>query len=244
MNGTQSMGLPSRIEEAVDRCNTFIIAQNIALHAFELRVRSLGRKSVVLGGGPKKLGVLFRPRACRSGKEICEGKNLGLKVTGIDQTRTFHPQCHTTYAMSDLPKILPQADIVCLTLPLTKNYYNWFTRKELDLMKDDSILIVAGSGETVNEDDLYAISQSGKLRGVMIDAFYQMPIPPTSPLWKIENIIITPEVSPRPKSEEKVSFQLFRHNLRQYLSGNYADMRNVIEETSNLIPLRRSVYDL
>jgi phosphoglycerate dehydrogenase-like enzyme len=171
-----------------------------------------------------------------AGTEIArQARHFGLKITGADQRRSFHPYCHTTHALEELPKLLPEADIVCLSLPITKNFHNWFTMKELELMKEDSILIVIGSGETVNEDDLFAISQTGKLRGVMIDAFYQIPIPPTSPLWKIENIIITPEVSPRPKSEEKLSFQLFRYNLRQYISGNFSDMRNVIEETAGLI---------
>lgn len=170
------------------------------------------------------------------GTEIArQAVNFGMQVSGVEQKRTFHPYCRTTYSLKEMHQVLPQVDVVCLTLPLTKDYHNFFTSKELELMKEDSILILIGAGETVNEEDLAAISKTGKLRGVMIDAFYQMPIPPNSPLWKIENIIITPEVSPRPKSEIKQSFQLFRYNLRQYLSGNFGDMRNVLPDTMDLV---------
>ncbi len=191
-------------------------------------------------------GKLFLQIGLRSaGAEIArQAKSFGMKVAGVEERRSFHPHCQTTYSMDQLHEVLPQADIVSLSLPISKDYENWFTNKEMELMKEDSILSVVGSADTVNEDDLAAISKTGKLRGVIIDAFYQIPIPPTSPLWKIENIIITPEVSPRPKSAVKQSFQLFRYNLRQYLSDNFGDMRNIAEETIGLVIKNHPMWDL
>lgn len=96
-------------------------------------------------------------------------------------------------------------------------------------MKQGSILIVIGSGG-VDADALAQIAESGKFRGILIDASYQTPLPATSPLWNIRNIIITPEVASRPKSTERQAFRTFLYNLRQYLHGNFQDMRNLREK--------------
>lgn len=168
------------------------------------------------------------------GTEIARrAKGMGMNVTGVEIKKTFHPYCQKTFDLRDLHQLLPQADVVSLALPLSSDYQNLMSAKELELMKEDSILTLVGRGNTVNDAALAAVSH--KFRGVVIDAFYQIPIPLQSPLWKIDNILITPEVSPRPKSEEKKSFQLFRYNLRQYLYSNFSEMRNVIAETINLV---------
>lgn len=85
-----------------------------------------------------------------------------------------------------------------------------------------------GSHEMFEEEDLVAVAKSGKLRGLVIDAPYQSPVAENSPLWGIPGVIITPEVGPRPKSLERTAFHLFLYNLRQYVYGNYKDMRNIV----------------
>lgn len=165
------------------------------------------------------------------GTEICRrAKLMDMKVWGIQPRRSFHPYCQKIFPIKDLSNALPDADVVCISLPRTKEYENWFQEEELGLMKKDSILVILGSNTVVNEGALAAAAQSGKLRGILMDAFYQTPIPLQSPLWKIPDMIITPEVSPRPKSTERQSFRLFMYNLRQYLHGNFKDMRNLITE--------------
>ncbi len=169
------------------------------------------------------------------GGEIArQASSNGMRVFGADEKGGFHPYCKKTYNFDEIKEVLPIADVVCLSLPLNRDFEGWFTKEYLDLMKEGSLLILIGSSNIINEEDLLKVALEGKLKGVMIDAFYQIPIPPNSPLWKIPNVIITPEVSPRPKSEEKASFQIFRFNLRQYLIGNFAEMKNVTDETSHL----------
>lgn len=169
------------------------------------------------------------------GGEIARQAKLnGMKVIGASERGGFHPHCQKTLLLDEIEKVLPTADVVCLTLPLSRDFEGWFTREDLELMKDDALLILIGASNIINEEDLVAVTTRGKFRGVMIDAFYQIPIPPSSPLWKIPHVIITPEASPRPKSEDKASFQLFRFNLRQYLHGNFAEMKNITDETMYL----------
>jgi phosphoglycerate dehydrogenase-like enzyme len=174
--------------------------------------------------------VLLQIGLGKVGTEIARrGKEMGMKVWGVQQ-RSFHPCCHKMFSMSDLHSILPEADVVSIAPLRGEEYYHLFKKEELALMKNDSILVVIGASTTVDEEALAFEAKSGKFRGILLDANYQTPIPIHSPLWKIPNIIITPEVSPRPKSTERLAFKLFVYNYRQYLHGNFKDMRNIIEQ--------------
>lgn len=164
------------------------------------------------------------------GTEIARrARQMDMRVWGAQINKTFHPYCNKTFSMRELYYLLPQADVVSISLPRGAEFENWLKQYDLELMKDGCILMIIGSHTVVNEEALAELAQKEKFRGIIIDAFYQTPIPPASKLWTLPNAIITPEVSPRPKSEEKMAFRNFRYNLRQYLHGNFSDMRNIID---------------
>lgn len=164
------------------------------------------------------------------GTEITKrAREWEMKTFGIDATQKFHPHCQTVFTYADLPKVLPRADIVSLNLPRSKDFENFFTLDTLRLMKDDSILIVSGSNKTINESDLYTVAMEGKFRGILFDVYYETPVGQSSPLWKIPNLIMTPEVAPRPKTNKLQAVSLFKYNLRQYMNGNYKDMRHTVQ---------------
>lgn len=164
------------------------------------------------------------------GKEIVkQATHQEMKVIAIDKERSFHPFCHLNLSIKELRSILPQADIVSVHLPRTKESALWFGIKELELMKEDSILIVTGGETALFENEIIDPSLFEKLRGALIDVPYHTPISPASPLWRLPNLILTPDVAPRPKSKEKEAFRIFRFNLRQYIHGNFVDMKNLID---------------
>jgi D-2-hydroxyacid dehydrogenase (NADP+) len=168
------------------------------------------------------------------GLEIAKrAHTFGLKVYGMDHQKSYHPYCQKTFSFEDLSLILPESDVVCLSLARGKEYKHWFQEEQLKLMKEDSILIVIGSSDIVDEEALAKIAKTGKFRGILLDANYQTPLSPSSILWEIPEILITPEVAPRPKSIERRSFRIFLYNLRQYTYGNFQDMRNVVEKTAS-----------
>lgn len=168
------------------------------------------------------------------GTEITRrAREMGMKVIGVENERSFHRYCHKSYSLSDLSPVLPQADVICVALSKNKPHRNLLEKEELELIKKDAILIILGSGQMIDEEELIRLAP--KFRGIFIDAFYQLPVPPSSPLWKIPNLIITPEVAPRPKAIEQMSFKTFLYNLRQYMHGNFQDMRNAIEKTAKVL---------
>lgn len=169
------------------------------------------------------------------GTEITRrAREMNMRVLGVENESSFHRYCHRSFALSDLRSLLPQGDVICVALSKNKPHRNLFDKEELALIKNDAILIILGSGEIVNEEELMHLASLGKFRGIIIDAYYQIPIPPSSPLWQIPNLLITPEVASRPKAVDQLSFKTFLYNLRQYVHANFKDMRNVIEKTAQV----------
>ncbi len=153
-------------------------------------------------------------------------KQLGMRTWGVKEKRSFHSHCRKTFPFSELHSVLPTADVVCLAMPRESQPAKMLGKDEFNLMKDGSILIIIGDRKFIDEEALASASKKGKFRGILLDAPYLIPIPASSPLWGIEEIIITPQVSARPKAKDGESFHVFRHNLRQYVHENYVDMLN------------------
>jgi phosphoglycerate dehydrogenase-like enzyme len=166
----------------------------------------------------------------KTGTEVARrAKQMDMRVFGVGLEKSFHPYCHKVVAIKDLRSVLPIADVVSICLPRAREYDNTIHIEELELMKQDAILSIIGSSNVVNQEALIAVGKTHKLRGIILDAFYQTPISPHSELWKLPNILITPEVAPRPRSLQRQAFRTFLFNLRQYVHGNFKDMRNLVE---------------
>ncbi len=172
------------------------------------------------------------------GTEIARrAQQMGMNVWGVQEKKTFHPYCRKIFNLSNLDEILPDADIVCLALPRLKKKEILLGKQQFKKMKKDSIIIVVGSKPLIDEDALANEQNSEKFRGILIDASYETPLPSSSKLWNLPNTLITPEVSPRPKTSYQESFRLFRYNLRQYVHGNFSDMRNPVDPAKSAFTL-------
>ncbi len=166
------------------------------------------------------------------GTEIARQAQLqGMHVYGLSETKSFHPYCSKTDTFEAIGSYLAEADYVCLALPPSKQFVKWFDREKIAHLKKDSVLISLGTTYSMDEEALAEAMQAGKLRGAWLDALYQTQPSTTSKLWKAPNLIVTPEVAPRPRVLEKESFRLFKYNLRQFIHGNFNEMRNVVDKS-------------
>lgn len=105
------------------------------------------------------------------------------------------PYFDEVYTTKDLDKLLPEADVVALCLPSTPETKGLFNKERLLCMKEDSVLLNVGRGDTVVLDDLVEVMKAGHLYGAALDVLEKEPLPKEHPLWKMENVIITPHVS-------------------------------------------------
>lgn len=156
-------------------------------------------------------------------------QEMGMHVIGALPHKTLHPYCHETISFGEAHLALSKADVVSLCLPENKQWTKFFDADDFALMKKGAILIVLGTHAVVDENALAEYCAQGKLRGALFDSNYLTPPAPRSLLWTLPNVLITPDVAPRPKNVETQSFHTFLYNLRQYSHGNFKDMRHLVE---------------
>jgi phosphoglycerate dehydrogenase-like enzyme len=156
------------------------------------------------------------------GKEAAKiAKAFGMKVLGVRHSgkqQEFVDEMHTT---DQLDEVLPNCDYVVITLPLTKETHHLFGSKQFNLMKSSAFFINIGRGEIVVEGDLISALQRGHIAGAGLDVFEQEPLAVDSPLWEMENVIITPHTSGSTEHyDQRVIENILIPNLKDYISGN------------------------
>ncbi len=149
-------------------------------------------------------------------------KLLGAKTIGI--RRSVHDQpdyMDELYAMSDLDKVLPQADVVALSLPETEETIHLFDLDKLHLMKKSAILINVGRGSAIVEKDLVQVLKEGYFQGVSLDVTEIEPLPKNNPLWNFPNVQITPHISGGYFSSANYNnvIAVVKENLVRYANG-------------------------
>jgi len=128
-----------------------------------------------------------------------------------------------------LDHLLTESDIVILCVPLNAQTRHMIAEKELARMKPGSLLINVARGEVVKESALVAALTSGHLAGAGLDVTEIEPLPPTSPLWDLPNVIITPHVGAQSRRRADDTTNLICENLRRHFSGQR--LLNVVEKT-------------
>ena len=119
----------------------------------------------------------------------------------------------------DLDALLPRADAVVVTLPLTEETRGLLGRDRIARMRDGAIFVNVGRGAVVDEDALADALRSGKLAGAALDVFTHEPLPPESPFWELDNVILSPHTAALSFHENERIVELFADNLRRYLAG-------------------------
>jgi len=120
---------------------------------------------------------------------------LGCHVTGVRRHPAPAEFYENVVSNDKLDEVLTSADIVILTVPLTPESRHLLDRERFAKMKDGAVLVNVSRGAVVDTEALYEALQSKKLYGAAIDVFEEEPLPSDSPLWDLENIIITPHFS-------------------------------------------------
>ena len=146
------------------------------------------------------------------------------QIVGVRRTRReTPPEFDRMETLEALPELLPQADIVSCSLPDTPQTRNLLDEKALRAMKPDALLINVGRGSLLRTDVLARVLASGHLLGAVLDVCDQEPLPPEHPLWKLDNVLLTPHIAgvgfkDVPETADLL-VDLCCGNLRRYLAG-------------------------
>jgi phosphoglycerate dehydrogenase-like enzyme len=121
-------------------------------------------------------------------------KRFGMQVIGIRRTGRPHRNVDEMHVPAALPKLLRRADFVLITTPHTKDTHHLIGRRELDLMKPGAGLINYSRAQLVDYAALAPKLRKGELSAIL-DVFDPEPLPRSSQIWKLPNLIITPHCS-------------------------------------------------
>lgn len=146
---------------------------------------------------------------------------LGMRVIAVREhvDREKPPGVDEVLPSSKLLDLLDQSDYVVLSAPLTPETTRMIDREQLAAMKPDAWLINVGRGPLINEAALIEALRKRRIGGAALDVFNEEPLPPDSPLWDMDNVLITPHTGGVSQKMWERQYVLFAENLRRYLSG-------------------------
>ncbi len=149
---------------------------------------------------------------------------FGMKVVGVKRTvgkdDAAWDYADELYETGQLREALSEADYVAATLPGTAETERLLDAEMIAAMKSGAYFVNVGRGKVVEEAALTEALGSGHLSGAALDVFEEEPLPEESPLWEMENVIISPHATDNvPGLANRLLTDLFCDNLRRYLAG-------------------------
>ena len=160
------------------------------------------------------------------GRDIARvAKGLGMRVVGV--TRRGRPvrEAARVYPVGAMARALSEADFVVVLLPLTTETRGIIGAAALEAMKPSAWLINIARGAVVDESALLAALERKQIAGAVLDVFDREPLPPSHPLWKLDNVVVTPHIS-GPSTPDEIA-PVFNDNLARYLAGR--PLRHVVD---------------
>lgn len=193
--------LPGFLQDQAERRWRHMVDERPMAQLFEKTIAILG-----VGAVGSNLA-----RMCKAG--------FGMTVLGMARTRRGDPHVGRYFDRDELYAALAAADFVALTLPLTPATERIIDATALATMKPTAYLVNVSRGGLVDEEALVAALRSGRLAGAGLDATAVEPLPASSPLWEMPNVIVTPHVAPARDRLGEHMVDFWCENIRRFAEG-------------------------
>jgi phosphoglycerate dehydrogenase-like enzyme len=195
--------------------NTFLRNQIKKVWDRSVRVSELtGKTALIIGVGS-------------IGEEIARLlREFGMKVYGIRSSGKPSLYVEKMYTSIEDCDVLSLADYVISILPLTKDTYHSIGENVFNRMKNSSYFINVGRGKVVDERALINALKNKVIKGAALDVFEEEPLREDSPLWDMENVIITPHIAGVTPLYMQRAMEILRENLDAYKEGR--TLRNIV----------------
>jgi len=143
-----------------------------------------------------------------------------MRVLGIrNHPRTPPNGVEAVWGPDRLPDLLAQSDVVVLILPNTPATYRSFGEAQLRAMKSSAILINVGRGQVMDGQAVERALVEGWIHGAGLDVMPEEPWPAGSPLWRMDNVLLTPHIAGNSPNRGSRDLEVFRQNFGRFVRG-------------------------
>ncbi|HSH42753.1 MAG TPA: D-2-hydroxyacid dehydrogenase [Arenicellales bacterium] len=194
-----------------------VLAQQRRQWDFRLSESIAGRSALVVGAGNigSAIGGMLRA--------------AGMRVAGVGRSaRDGDPVFGKVHAFDELDRLLGEVDYVINITPSTPATRGLFPAERFRRMKASARFINVGRGDAVDEPALVEALRQGAIAGAALDVFAEEPLPESSPLWEMDNVIVSPHMSGDVHESVPALVEQFVDNLRRYLDGQ--PLLNVVDK--------------
>lgn len=160
-------------------------------------------------------------------------KALGVKIYATRRNverSAGDPILDRAFHLEQLNEMLSEIDVLVAAAPLTPDTRHMISDRQFQAMKPSAIVINVGRGPVVDEEALIRALQDKQIAGAALDVFEKEPLPADSPLWDMENVLISPHCTDRTREPDwlDLAMQLFVENFHRYMGGR--ELLNVIDK--------------
>lgn len=145
---------------------------------------------------------------------------LGMRVLPVRRRREFGDPT--------VDEVIAESDYVILSTPLTPSTYHLMNRERLAQMRASAVLINVARGAVVDEQALIQILEKNGIHGAALDVFETEPLPSEHPLWKLDNVLISPHSGDHTSDAHDRAMVFFLENLRRFRQGE--SLENVVDK--------------
>ncbi|MBX9741524.1 MAG: D-2-hydroxyacid dehydrogenase [Beijerinckiaceae bacterium] len=154
-------------------------------------------------------------------------KAFGMRVLGVS-SRASADGFDAMYTRDRLEEAAAQADFLIAIVPYTRDTHHMISAAVLDAMPRHGVFINIARGPVVDEEALIERLRDRRIAGAGLDTFIEEPLPASSPLWGLDNVIITPHVGGMSDIYAEQILPLLIHNVRAFKEGRVSDFRNLV----------------
>lgn len=230
--GVDNIDVEAATRRGIVVCNTpTAMTESVAQHIWGFITahskRIVEGNNLVKGGGwqtligyelqGRCLGLIGFGNIGQRAAEIAQA--FKMKVVAYDPYQKEETFKKAGVVRAELSEVIRESDILALTLPLTPETKYMIGEEELKRMKRNALLINVSRGEIVKEEDLVKALKEGWISGAALDVFEQEPLPPSSPLLKLENLILTPHSAGSTYESLRKAAQMAAENISRFLRG-------------------------
>jgi phosphoglycerate dehydrogenase-like enzyme len=184
-----------------------------SFHGIELN----GKTAIVVGVGGIGTQIAVRANA------------FGMTVIGVDpEDKPFLPFLKSLVKPDQFDDVLPQADVVFISVPDTPKSHKMMGARQFELMKKNSYFIAVSRGGIYEMNGLVKALDEKRLAGAGVDVTDPEPLPKVHPLWKFENVIITPHIAGRSDRDSARMVGTIKENIRRFVEGK--PLINVVDK--------------